>query len=222
MNGSISGHSFQVHCDLHQFFSVTVTAKCSEFCIFFQGFFQGHIQKARNSFYNSIYFTVGKTHYSAYVTHNCAGGHGTEGDDLSYVLLSVSPSYVFNYFVIINTAVTNYFVKNIPVEDTINGCNELIQFQKICRVSSSYNYAMHGTTKMPGKTFRVFASKELTDGGMFKVKAGGNPEKFANTSLNCFIVNGDVNGLTVPDKLDKEFYIGMARRHVNQFLYGKE
>lgn len=123
---------------------------------------------------------------------------------------------------IINTAVTNYFVKNIPVEDTINGCNELIQFQKICRVSSSYQYAMHGHERMPGKTFRVFASKELTDGGMFKVKAGGNPEKFANTSLNCFIVNGDVNGQTVPDKLDKEFYIGMARRHVNQFLYGKE
>ena len=123
---------------------------------------------------------------------------------------------------IINTAVTNYFVKNIPVEDTINGCNELIQFQKICRVSSSYSYAMHGHERMPGKTFRVFASKELTDGGMFKVKAGGSPEKFANTSLNCFIVNGNVNGLTVPDKLDKDFYIAMARRHVNQFLYGKE
>lgn len=123
---------------------------------------------------------------------------------------------------IINKAVTEYFVKGIPVEDTINRCNELIQFQKICRVSSSYRYAMHGMTVMPGKTFRVFASSELTDGGIYKVKEGGDPEKFANTSLNCFIVNGDVNGLTVPDKLDKDFYINMARRHVNQFLYGKD
>lgn len=122
---------------------------------------------------------------------------------------------------ILNTAVVNYFVKGIPVETTINRCNELIQFQKICRVSSSYNYAMHGLHRLQGKTFRVFASKDIRDGGMFKVKDGGNPEKFANTSINCFIVNGDVNCLPVPDKLDKDFYINMARRYVNQFL-GKE
>ena len=80
---------------------------------------------------------------------------------------------------------------------------------------------MHGLTRLTGKTFRVFASKHLTDGGMFKVKNGGNPEKFANTSINCFIVNGDVNGMTVPDNLDKDFYINLAKRHINQFL-GKE
>ena len=122
---------------------------------------------------------------------------------------------------ILNEAVKNYFIKGIPVEDTINGCNELVKFQQICRVSSSYNYAMHGLTRLTGKTFRVFASRDLTDGGMFKVKNGGNPEKFANTSINCFIVNGDVNGMLVPDKLDTDFYINMAKRQVNQFL-GKE
>ena len=122
---------------------------------------------------------------------------------------------------IINEAVVNYFVKGIPVETTINRCNELIKFQQICRVSSSYSYAMHGLHRLQGKTFRVFASRDIRDGGMFKVKDGGNPEKFANTSINCFIVNGDVNGVPVPDKLDKDFYINMARRHVNQFL-GKE
>lgn len=122
---------------------------------------------------------------------------------------------------IINEAVVNYFVKSIPVEDTINGCNELIKFQKICRVSSSYRYAMWGMNRLYDKTLRVFASTDLTDGGVFKVKAGGNPEKFANTSINCFIVNRNVNGMPVPDKLDKDFYINMARRQVNQFL-GKE
>lgn len=122
---------------------------------------------------------------------------------------------------ILNEAVKNYFIKGIPVEDTINGCTELIKFQQICRVSSAYNYAMHGLHRLQGKTFRVFASRDLTDGGMFKVKEGGNPEKFANTSINCFIVNGDVNGVPVPDKLDKDFYINMAKRHITQFL-GKE
>lgn len=122
---------------------------------------------------------------------------------------------------ILNEAVTNYFIKGIPVEDTINGCNELIKFQSITRVSSSYSYAMHGLNRLSGKTFRVFASRDITDGGMFKVKDGGNPEKFANTSVNCFIVNGDVNGMSVPDKLDRDFYINVAKRQINQFL-GKE
>ena len=89
------------------------------------------------------------------------------------------------------------------------------------KVSSAYSYALHGMNRLNGKTFRVFASHDITDGGMFKVKEDGNPEKFANTSINCFIVNGDVNGVPVPDKLDKDFYIAMAKRQVNQFL-GKE
>lgn len=122
---------------------------------------------------------------------------------------------------ILNMAVVNYFVKGIPVEETINGCDELIMFQRICRVSSSYDYAMHGLNELNGKTFRVFASKHITDGGIFKVKRGGNPEKFANTSINCFIDNGNVNGKKVPDKLDKDFYINMAKRQIDQFI-GKE
>lgn len=122
---------------------------------------------------------------------------------------------------ILNEAVVNYFVKGIPVEDTINNCTELIKFQRVVRVSSKYNYAMHGSNKLSDKTLRVFASKIQHHGGVFKVKEGKNPEKFANTSLNSFIANGEVIGLETPDYLDRQFYIDMAKRHINQFT-GKE
>lgn len=122
---------------------------------------------------------------------------------------------------ILNEAVVNYFVKGIPVEQTINECNELIKFQRIVKVSRKYDYAMHGDEIKSERTFRVFASTRPTDGGIFKVKKGKNPEKFANTSEHCFIENGDVNGVEVPDYLDRQFYIDMATRHVNQFI-GKE
>lgn len=122
---------------------------------------------------------------------------------------------------ILNEAVVNYFVKGIPVEDTINNCNELIKFQRVVKVSSKYNYAMHGSKRLSDKTLRVFASTNQYDGGVFKVKNGKNPEKFANTSFNCFIANGEIIGLETPDYLDRQFYIDMAKRHVNQFL-GKE
>lgn len=122
---------------------------------------------------------------------------------------------------ILNEAVVNYFVKGIPVEDTINNCEELIKFQRVVKVSSKYDYAMHGSKRLSDKTLRVFASTRHLDGGVFKVKNGKNPEKFANTSFHCFIDNWDVLGVETPDYLDRQFYIDMAKRHINQFL-GKE
>ena len=119
---------------------------------------------------------------------------------------------------ILNEAVVNYFVKGVPVEKTIMECDELVKFQQIVKVSSKYNHALHGDEILNDRTLRVFASRDETDGGVFKQKIGGNPEKFANTSAHCFIVNEDINGAKVPSKLDKQFYVDLAQKRVNQFL----
>ena len=119
---------------------------------------------------------------------------------------------------IINEAVVNYFVKGIPVEKTIMECDDLVKFQQIVKVSSKYDHALHGDKRLNDRTLRVFASTDLSDGGVFKVKIGGNPEKFADTSLNCFIINEDINDMKVPNKLDRDYYISLANKRVNQFL----
>ena len=120
---------------------------------------------------------------------------------------------------IVNEALINYFVKDIPVERTIYTCDELKKFQKIFRISGNYTHAIHGNKIIYDKTLRVFASNDLLDGGIYKVKGPtGNPEKFADTSTNCFIVNDEVEGLKCPDKLDKDYYVSLARKRVNQFL----
>ena len=120
---------------------------------------------------------------------------------------------------IINEAVVNYFVKGIPVERTINECNDLIKFQKIVKVSRNYDYALHGHKRLHEKTLRVFASFDLLDDGVFKVKNGKNPEKFANISVNCFIINDDVKDMPVPSKLDRDFYISLAKKNIDSFMY---
>jgi hypothetical protein len=137
---------------------------------------------------------------------------------------------------IINEAVVNYFVKGIPVEDTVNGCDELIKFQKIAKVSNKYEYAIQGCTfttkggrrwngdgtRLTGKTFRVFAGLDKTDGGMFKYASNKkNPQQFANTSEHSFFVNDDITGMSVPSKLDKQFYIDWAKRLIEEFTNGK-
>lgn len=123
-----------------------------------------------------------------------------------------------NDLAILNEAVTNYFVKGIPVEKTIMECDELVKFQKIVKVSSKYDHALHGDKRLNDRTLRVFASCNENDGGVFKVKIGGNPEKFALTSEKSFIINEHVNGKQIPNYLDKNWYIDLARKRVSDFL----
>lgn len=121
---------------------------------------------------------------------------------------------------IINKALVNYFVKNIPVEKTINECTDLREFQKIVKVSYLYKYAMHNGKQLNEKTFRVFASTNPNDGIIYKVKEGKNPEKFANTPDNCFIDNSKVFEKSLPNYLDKQWYIDLANKRVSEFLGG--
>ena len=119
---------------------------------------------------------------------------------------------------IVNKALVAYMSDGVPVEDTINSCNELKQFQKVVKVSSKYLYGWHNGKVLSDKTFRVFASKDRNDTYIGKVKATGkNPEKFGNTPDHCFIWNGNVNGLTVPDNLDKNYYIKLAKARLMGF-----
>lgn len=117
---------------------------------------------------------------------------------------------------IVNKAITEFMLRGIPVETTVNGCNELKMFQKIVKVSSKYKCGLWGDKVLTDKCFRVFASQNKTDPGIFKQKEGGKPEKFANTPERCFIVNGDVNSMAVPSKLDRGWYIDMAKTRLRE------
>lgn len=122
---------------------------------------------------------------------------------------------------IINTALIDCMTRNIDVEDTINQCDDLKQFQKIFKVSKEYVCGWHNGEKLQEKTFRVFASKNQNDTfiGKMKYKQDGKLgiEKFANTPDHCFIDNGDVNRKKVPDNLDRHWYIELARKRLTQF-----
>lgn len=161
--------------------------------------------------------------------YKCKGGYVKKLNSLDYDLP------------IVNTAVVEYLLHGIRPEETIGSCTELKQFQKIVKVSSKYMYALYkpkveqkkfrdesgrlksgkvfsGGEKQQEKAFRVFASKRSTDGGIYKVKnEHKNPEKFANTPEVCFIVNESVNGMPIPDYLDKSWYIDFAKKRLQDF-----
>ena len=142
-------------------------------------------------------------------------------------------SPIDNDLPIVNKAVVDYMVHKTPVKDTVYNCNEFGMFQKIVKLSSLYNHVEHehcipdevttgvrvkkthyvykNTDRYVNKSYRVFASTDMSDGRILKIR-DGERSKFANTPDHCFIHNESVEGMTVPQKLDRQYYIDKANK----------
>ena len=119
---------------------------------------------------------------------------------------------------VVNKALVEFMVHGVPVEDTIAADDDLIDYQRVVKVSGKYKYGVHGHERLTDKCFRVFASTRESDGMIGRVKAGkAKPEKFGNTSEHSFIDNGDVHGKKCTSYLDKGWYIQLAKTRLAQF-----
>jgi len=128
-------------------------------------------------------------------------------------------SLLDNDLPIVNKALMDYFIKDVPVDVTINNCDELIQFQMVVKASGKYKYALHGNEVINEKISRVFASRSRRDLGIFKLKINKDkPEKIAGTPEHAFIENGDIKGVRVPRRLDKSWYINVANKRIKDFI----
>lgn len=146
---------------------------------------------------------------------------------------------------IVTQAVVDAIVNKIPVEQTIRNCNDLKEFQMVKKISSKYESLIYGgywetykevnpktgrlktfkrfignPQRLNEKCVRVFASKDMTDGGLWKVHKKGNQAKVEGTPEHCFIFNESVNGVKVPEKLDKQWYIDLALKRLSKFGVG--
>lgn len=143
---------------------------------------------------------------------------------------------------IVNKAVVDALTKGIPVETTINDCSDLKEFQMVKKISNKYSHILYGghwvsekrvnpetgklktyreikgrRKRLPEKCVRVFASLEEKDGGLWKVKLDGSVAKMEGTPEHCFVYNDSVNGVPVPPKLDKGWYIQTAQERLKGF-----
>lgn len=139
-----------------------------------------------------------------------------------YLVRGIAPAGAFNVnnnACIVATALKEYFVNGTPVEDTINGCNDIFQFQLIAKAGVKYREAYHlvDGEKVPvQKVNRVYATKDERYGKLFKVKAeNDSTAKIEMLPEHCIIDND--NHLTIDD-VDKNFYIEMAKKRINDFL----
>lgn len=127
-------------------------------------------------------------------------------------------SLLDNDLPIVNKALIEKMVNDVDIEETINNANDLIDFQKCIKVSGKYSHALYGNEELDLKVLRVFASKSATDSSVMKVKIGEKPEKIGNTPDRAFIDNDNIIGKNVPEKLDREWYINLAKKRLEDFM----
>lgn len=143
---------------------------------------------------------------------------------------------------VVNKAVVDALVYGTPVEKTIIQCDDLKEFQMIKKIGQNYSCILHGgywenykevnpktgklktfvrwagnPKKLNERCVRVFASKDINDGGLWKVKGADKKEKIEGTPEHCFIFNDEVNGVKCPAKLDKQWYINTAKDRLKGF-----
>lgn len=119
---------------------------------------------------------------------------------------------------IVNKALVDYMVRGIPVEKTVNDATDLMDFQMVTKVSYLYECFLHGGEELKERTLRVFASLDPEDGDLKKKHAKKDKgDKVSNSPLHCFIENRNIEGVKAPEKLDRNFYVELTKRRLEQF-----
>lgn len=126
---------------------------------------------------------------------------------------------------ILNDAVREYLLHDVPIEDTINNCDELIKFQHINKIGKTYHKVLWGDKVLKERVIRSFACTKDTP-GLFKCKwkiekdTGKEYEaleKVANNSEHIFIDNDNIINKKCPNYLDKQWYIDEAIKRLKSF-----
>jgi hypothetical protein len=172
-------------------------------------------QRTRLNLEWNIYSKIYQKDVNNYIIINKDGKYKSKG---SYVKKLSSIDYDLP---IVNKALIEYFINNQPIEKTIEKCDDLIEYQKIVKISNLYQYGIYGDKKLKEKVLRIFASNQENASGVFKFKSEDRIEKIANTPEKCFINNENIIDVKVTKELDKQYYIDLAKKRLDDFLNKK-
>lgn len=154
-----------------------------------------------------------------YVEIAIDGGTKIKGGRLVRGIAPAGAFNINNNATIVSKALLDYFAKGTPISETINGCEDILSFQLIAKASSKYRAAYHivnGERVLVQKCNRVYATSDSKYGTLVKTHSKkGNDVKIGGLPEHCLIDNN--NELSI-DCVDREWYIRLAKRYVNDFL----
>ena len=131
-------------------------------------------------------------------------------------------NYISNSASIIDTAIANYFIHNIPTRETILNCKDAIRFQITTKKGPTYTRVEHLINNKYIKlqnVNRVFASTDTSLGRLYKITERGTKELIADLPDNCIVFNEDISTFDMKN-VDKEWYITRANSKIKDFIGG--
>jgi hypothetical protein len=122
-----------------------------------------------------------------------------------------------NSLTICAEAILKNLLFDIPVEDTINNCNDIFRFQMITHLGHTYDKCVleykDGTQEELQRNNRVYAGKDKNGCKIYKIK-GERKDSLANCPPNPIVDNK--NSLTI-DKINKKWYIMYTKQKISDF-----
>lgn len=122
-----------------------------------------------------------------------------------------------NSLTIVSEALLKKLLFDIPIEDTINNCNDIFRFQMITHLGSTYEMCVqespNGDIELQ-RNNRIYASNG-TSGTIIKIKPDGRRDSLALCPPNPIVDNK--NECTIED-VNKSWYIKIANQKLNDFL----
>jgi hypothetical protein len=137
-----------------------------------------------------------------------------------YVNIYEGSTFKMNSLRIVQKAVVEYFRDGTKVEKTVDKATDLNDFQIIAKTGSTYKKCVHvrnGKDEEVNKVNRVYASVDDGLGTLYKikyVKGQERREKVANLPEHCIVDN---DGTITLDRIDKSYYIKMAKSRISDF-----
>lgn len=122
-----------------------------------------------------------------------------------------------NSLTIVSEALIKRLLFDVPIEETINNCNDIFRFQIINHTGNTYIKCVQETKDGDvevQKNNRIYASN-IPNGPIVKIKQNGQRDTLALCPPNPIVDNS--NKCTIED-INKEWYIKIAKQKLNDFL----
>ena len=133
---------------------------------------------------------------------------------------SYKPSLKSNSMSIVSEALLKKLLFDIPIEETINKCDDIFRFQIISHLGSTYEKCVQespdGDIELQ-RNNRIYAGN-VSRGTIIKVKPDGRRDSLANCPINPIVDNG--NECTIND-INKQWYIDFTNEKYIKFIGGR-
>lgn len=127
------------------------------------------------------------------------------------------PNFKANSMSIVDEALLKKLLFDIPVEETINNCDDIFRFQIITHLGGTYQKmvqeSLDGDIELQ-RNNRIYAGLKPS-GTLVKVKPDGKRDSLANCPDNPIIDNANKCSI---DDVNKKWYIKVAQQRVEDFL----